>query len=83
MKRPSVKTIGRPKRSYLGGIQSSREASTQLVRLEFDLARLDAGIAQSESRIAIYKRERNACRIQKSRLLKVISDNEEFGDDGA
>ena len=72
MKRPRTVSLGRPATGYLSGIQTSREAAIQLVRLEFDLDRLAAGISQSQSRIEAYQREQAECLRQKSRLLEVI-----------
>ena len=82
MKRPKTVALGRPAMGYLSGIQSSREAAIQLVRLEFDLDRLSAGIAQSQSRVAAYRNEQAECLRQKARLLEVISATEEQAGDG-
>lgn len=73
MKRAKSPVLTRPATGYLSGVQSSREASIRLVRLEFDLARLEAGIEQSEARAKSYRKERQDALRQKQQLMQFLS----------
>lgn len=69
MKRPNVKMPPRP-RSMSGAVARSRkEAAIQLVRVEFDAARLDLAIDQAEQRAETHRRERELVLQRRRRLL--------------
>lgn len=69
MKRPTVKMPRRP-RSMSGAVARSRkEAAIQLVRVEFDAARLDLAIGQAEQRAEAHRQEAALLAQRRRRLL--------------
>ncbi len=77
MKRPAT-TTPRRARSTSGAVARSRkEAAIQLVRLEFDLSRVDMAIAQAEQRAETYRAERKALSARRQTLVQMLQDRQE------
>ncbi len=73
MKRPQT-TIPRRARSTAGAVARTRkEAAVQLVRLEFDLSRVDMAIAQAEQRAEAYRLEREALDARRRALMDLLN----------
>ena len=72
MKRPQTKTPRRP-RSMTGAVARNRkEAAMQMVRLEFEVSRLELSLAQAEERAATHKRELGDLEKRRGRLLAAL-----------
>ena len=72
MNRPKTQM---PKRSLTASARlanTPKEAAMRLVRLEFDAARLEMGLAQAESRAAIYNEELARNAEQRRHLLDIL-----------
>ena len=69
MKRPRIKMPRRP-RSISGAVaRSNKEAAIQLVRVEFDVARLELAITQAEDRAETHRHELALLDARRQRLL--------------
>lgn len=72
MKRPRIQTPKRPRMASSATARTSKEAAMHLVRLEFDAARLNMGIAQAENRMATYREELRRNNAQRDALISLI-----------
>jgi len=68
MKRPNTIVPKRPRSSTGASAKSRKEAAIHLVRLEFDLSRLELGAQQAEQRLAVCRDEI----IEKERQRKAL-----------
>ena len=72
MKRPRIQTPKRPRMASSATARTSKEAAMHLVRLEFDAARLNMGIAQAENRFMAYREELQRNLEQRNALINLI-----------
>lgn len=73
MKRPKTCMPKRPRTASASVARTSKEAAIRLVRLEFDAARLEMGIAQARDREGTYSAELARNEEQRRALLNVIN----------
>lgn len=62
--------------------RSAKEAAISLVRLEFDAARLQQGLAQAASRAKSYQHEMDRNDEERRHLLAVLSEAARKADEG-
>lgn len=72
MKRPISQSPFRPTRPSPGVAQNAKDAAIQLVRLEFDCARIRSGIAQAKSRMDGFEIELNRNERERKSLLALL-----------
>ncbi len=73
MKRP-VTTMQKRPRGFSGmSARSRKEAAIHLVRLEFDLSRLELGAAQADQRSAAYRAEIEDKTKQRAALIAILN----------
>lgn len=72
MQRPVTRMQKRPAMPSASVAKTSKEAAIQLVRLEFDAARLEAGIEQASNRVHGYQHELKRNREQRQHLLNLM-----------
>jgi hypothetical protein len=72
MKRPRTLHIRRPKAAGSGTARTSKEAAIQLVRLEFDISRLEQAITQAEARADLARRELTQQQSARHKLMSIL-----------
>ena len=73
MKRPKTNMPKRPRMASSATARGSKEAAISLVRLEFDAARLEMGIAQARNRAQAYESELERNNAERMRLLDILT----------
>lgn len=73
MKRPRTAMPKRPRTASSLVARSRKEAAIHLVRLEFDMNRLEMGIAQAAQRQAQYRAELDCRAHQRAALMKILN----------
>lgn len=64
----------RPRSSSGAVARTKKEAAIQLVRLEFDMSRLQMGIEQTDQRRSVYSAELDEKKRQRGALLALLND---------
>lgn len=72
MKRPRVMMPARPKSTSSGVARDRKEAAIQLVRLEFDIARLERAIILASQRARTYRAELAAQSAERDKLMSLL-----------
>lgn len=72
MKQVRTAIMRRPKTLDGAAARSKKEAAIHLVRLEFDLSRLQAGLDQAEARRAHYTAEIAEKSRKRARLMEIL-----------
>ena len=75
MKRPKTNMPKRPRMASSATARGSKEAAINLVRLEFDAARLEMGIAQAQSRAQAYASELERNSAERKQLLGILTED--------
>jgi hypothetical protein len=57
MKRPNSVSVRRPKTLGTGTVRNRKDAAIQMVRLEFDISRLEQAITQADQRATLARAE--------------------------
>lgn len=78
MRRPKTNMPKRPRTASAAVARTSKEAAIRLVRLEFDAARLEMGIAQASDRATAYRDELAANIEQRKGLLRLLHETAEL-----
>lgn len=73
MKRPKVQTPRRPRMASGTTARTPKEAAINLVRLEFDAARLQMGIDQAKNRADSYSHELARNKEERQTLLDILN----------
>lgn len=73
MKRPKTQMPKRPRMASTATARNSKEAAINLVRLEFDAARLEMGIAQATNRADAYEGELKRNTAERQKLLGILN----------
>lgn len=73
MKRPKTQMPRRPRMASTAVARTPKEAAINLVRLEFDAARLEMGIAQARNRAAAYQHDLDRNRVERKALLGILN----------
>ena len=74
MKRPKTQMPKRPRMASSTTARSSKEAAINLVRLEFDAARLEMGISQARNRADAYQGELQRNKAEREHLLGLLKN---------
>ena len=64
----------RPRQASVATARTRKEAAIHLVRLEFDMSRLEMGIEQAQLRAERYGEELEMRRQQRAALLSILKD---------
>lgn len=72
MKRPRTCMPKRPRQASSGTARTRKEAAIHLVRVEFDMNRLEMGITQAQERVARYSEELRARSAERENLLNIL-----------
>jgi len=73
MKRPKTQMPKRPRMASSATARTSKEAAINLVRLEFDAARLEMGITQATNRAEAYQSELQRNVEERRKLLGILN----------
>ncbi|MEL6838797.1 MAG: hypothetical protein AAFP85_05860 [Pseudomonadota bacterium] len=73
MKRPKTQMPRRPQMASGAVAQTPKDAAINLVRLEFDAARLQLGIDQAHNRAQSYQHELARNQEKRQRLLNILN----------
>ncbi|MEM9342709.1 MAG: hypothetical protein AAGA87_06660 [Pseudomonadota bacterium] len=73
MKRPNTIVPKRPRSMSSAVVKSRKEAAIHLVRLEFDLSRLELGAKQAQQRLIACEEEISEKRRQRTALLSQLN----------
>lgn len=73
MKRPKTQMPKRPRMASSASARTSKEAAINLVRLEFDAARLEQGITQARNRTEAYQSELRRNLSERQQLLGILN----------
>lgn len=74
MKRAKTQMPKRPRMSSSAVARTPKEAAINLVRLEFDAARLQMGIEQAQNRAESYLHELSRNQEQRKALLTILNE---------
>lgn len=74
MKRPVTNMPKRPRTASAAVARTPKEAAMRLVRLEFDAARLQMGLAQADQRAETYRAELKQNAEQRRVLLDILNE---------
>ena len=72
MKRPATAMMPRPKSLGTGTARTRKEAAIQLVRLEFDISRLERAIALANQRVHTQSAELALHAAEREKLMLVL-----------
>lgn len=72
MKRPNVTMPKRPRSMAGAGARSRKEAAIQMVRLEFEAARLEMAVDQAEARAKAHRSEFGLLNQRRKALLNTL-----------
>lgn len=72
MKRPQIALPRRPRTTAGVVARTRKEAAIQLVRLEFDAARLEFGAAQAQARVSSHNAELQTLSSKREKLLEQL-----------
>ncbi len=73
MKRPKTQMPRRPQMAKGATARTAKDAAINLVRLEFDAARLQMGLDQAQNRAASYQHELTRNAEQRQHLLNILN----------
>jgi hypothetical protein len=74
MNRPNCISVRRPKTAGSGTARSRKDAAIQLVRLEFDISRLEQTILQADQRAAQARAELSQQIAEREKLMSRLRD---------
>jgi len=74
MKRPRIKTARRPLSTSGAVARTRKEAAMQLVRIEFDAARLEMAADQAEERASTHRQELLVLQQRRAALIAKLND---------
>lgn len=75
MKQLRAATLRRPKSISSGTVRTKKDAAIQLVRLEFDISRLENAIDLAVSRAEQHRAELAMQTTQRDKLLAILQDH--------
>lgn len=74
MNRPNSISVRRPKTLGTGVVNNRKGAAIQMVRLEFDISRLEQAIAQAEQRAALARAELATQIAERNKIASFLRD---------
>lgn len=74
MNRPRSPSVRRPKAAGAGAARDRKSAAIQLVRLEFDINRLERAISMANSRAAAHQAELRQQMAERAKLMAILRD---------
>jgi hypothetical protein len=72
MKRPNTVALPRPKTATAGTARTRKEAAIQLVRLEFDISRIERAMTLSRQRMKACSSELAVYTAEREKLMRML-----------
>lgn len=74
MNRPNSVSVRRPRTAGAGTARTRKDAAIQLVRLEFDISRLEQAVAQADQRAALARSQLVLQMSERKKLMSLLRD---------